>query len=108
MPLQELPVRQFLLTNLVRTAPSEPFKFRIPVRTLAHALDDMADFPFKDPDTHRFNKRALIIRGTKSHYVPDETIPIIGRFFPRFELVDIEAGHWVITEKPEAFRKGES
>jgi hypothetical protein len=38
--------------------------------------------------------------------VSDETLPIIGRFFPRFELVDIDSGHWVISEKPEEFIKG--
>lgn len=103
---QDLPVRQFLLTNLIRPSPSDPFKFRIPVRILAHSLDDMADFPFSNPDEARFNKRALFIRGTKSHYVSDETIPIIGRFFPRFELVDVDCGHWVISEKPEEFKRG--
>ncbi|KAH7122676.1 Alpha/Beta hydrolase protein [Dendryphion nanum] len=102
---KDLPVRQFLLTNLIRSSPSEPLRFRIPVRILAHALDDMADFPFTDPDQTHFSKPALFIRGTKSHYVSDETLPIIGRFFPRFQLEDIEAGHWVISENPEAFRK---
>jgi pimeloyl-ACP methyl ester carboxylesterase len=68
----------------------------------------MADFPFVNPDEVRFNKRALFIRGTRSHYVSDETLPIIGRFFPRFELVDIDAGHWVISENPEAFKRGTS
>lgn len=81
--------------------------FRIPVRILAHALDDMADFPFTEPEKHQFTKPALFVRGTKSHYVSDETLPIIGRFFPRFELVDIESGHWVISENPEAFRQGQ-
>jgi hypothetical protein len=38
--------------------------------------------------------------------VPDEVIPAIGQFFPRFELVDIDAGHWLISENPEAFRQG--
>ncbi|KAF2474414.1 alpha/beta-hydrolase [Lindgomyces ingoldianus] len=102
---KDLPVRQFLLTNLIRPSPSDPLKFRIPVRTLANALDDMADFPFTNPDAQRFNKPALFVRGTRSHYVTDETLPIIGRFFPRFELVDIEAGHWVVSESPEAFRQ---
>ncbi|KAF2750056.1 alpha/beta-hydrolase [Sporormia fimetaria CBS 119925] len=103
---KSLPVRQFLLTNLIRS-PSEPLKFRIPVRTLTHALDDMADFPFTDPEKNRFNKRALFVRGTRSHYVSDDVIPIIGKFFPRFELADIEAGHWVISENPEEFKRGE-
>ena len=36
----------------------------------------------------------------------DAVLPLIGRFFPRFELSDIECGHWVISEKPNAFKKG--
>jgi hypothetical protein len=103
---KDLPVRQFLLTNLMRGEPGAPLKFRIPVSILTKALDNMADFPFTNPDETSFSKRALFIRGTKSHYVSDETLPIIGRFFPRFELVDIDCGHWVISEKPEEFIKG--
>jgi pimeloyl-ACP methyl ester carboxylesterase len=71
-------------------------------------LDKLGDFPFKDPSEVRFEKRALFVRGTHSKYVPDEALPIIGQFFPRFELADIEAGHWVISENPEAFREGKS
>jgi len=66
----------------------------------------MADFPFTDPEKVQFKKPALFIRGTKSHYVSDETLPIIGRFFPKFQLVDVDGGHWVISENPEAFRRG--
>ncbi|KAI9757857.1 MAG: 28S ribosomal protein S10, mitochondrial [Chaenotheca gracillima] len=109
---EALPIRQFLLTNLVRTSP-EPSSgssrthlvFRIPIKILAAALDNMADFPFKDPDVARFEKPALFIRGTKSHYVSDECLPIIGRFFPRFEVRDLATGHWVISEDPEGFRR---
>ncbi|KAF2993807.1 hypothetical protein E8E13_001090 [Curvularia kusanoi] len=102
---KDLPVRQFLLSNLVRPAPGEPLQWRIPVNILAKSLDNMADFPFTDPEKHSFNKRALFIRGTQSRYVSDETLPVIGRFFPRFELVDVDCGHWVISEKPEEFVK---
>lgn len=101
-----LPIRQFLLTNLIRAEDGSQ-RFRIPIRYLANALDDMADFPFKDPDETRFEGPTLFVRGTKSHYVADEMLPIIGRFFPRFEVADIESGHWVISEKPEEFRRGQ-
>lgn len=79
----------------------------MPLPILAKALDYMGDFPFKDPREVRFAKPALFVRGTKSKYVPDEVIPLIGQFFPYFELVDIDAGHWLISENPEAFREGE-
>ncbi|KAL8342440.1 hypothetical protein RB598_004037 [Gaeumannomyces tritici] len=101
-----LPVRQFLLGNLHRSAGSDDTqKFRVPLSVLAKALDHMGDFPYKNPDEARFNKRALFVRGTKSKYVADEALPIVGQFFPRFELVDIDAGHWLISEKPEEFRQ---
>ncbi|KAI9833053.1 MAG: hypothetical protein M1819_003886 [Sarea resinae] len=106
---KDLPIRQFILTNLTHTNDPETqeqyFKFRIPLSYLAAALDKMGDFPFKDPDTTRFVKPTLFVRGTKSHYVADEALPVIGQFFPRFELVDIDCGHWVIAEEPEKFRK---
>lgn len=92
------------MTNLVKN-PEGGLKLRIPLSYLANSLDHMADFPFRDPDAIRFVKPALFLRGTKSHYVPDETLPIIGKFFPRFELHDIDSGHWVISENPQAFQK---
>ncbi|KAK1835838.1 Alpha/Beta hydrolase protein [Podospora conica] len=100
-----LTIRHFLLGNLHRPTPSSSTqKFRVPLPILAKALDNLGDFPFKNPDEVRFEKPALFVRGTRSKYVPDEVIPVIGRFFPRFELVDVDAGHWLISENPEAFR----
>lgn len=100
-----LPIRQFLLTNLVRKEDGTQ-KFRVPLNYLANALDNLGDFPFKDPDEARYEGPTLFVRGTKSHYVADEMLPIIGRFFPSFVCKDVEAGHWVISENPEEFRKG--
>ena len=79
---------------------------RIPIKSLASSLDDIGDFPYKDPDQHRYGGPTLVIRASKSHYVPDDVLPVIGRFFPRFELRNIDCGHWVISEKPEDFRQG--
>jgi pimeloyl-ACP methyl ester carboxylesterase len=103
---QSLPIRQFLLGNLQRNPDDKTQKFKVPLRILAAALDNLGDFPYKNPGDIRFEKRALFVRGTQSRYIPDEALPIIGQFFPRFELADIDAGHWVISEQPEAFRQG--
>ena len=104
---ESLPIRQFLLGNLIRR-PDGTQTWQIPIKILANALDNMAAFPFTDPDEVRYEGPTLIVRGTKSHYVADEMLPVLGRFFPKFELVDIESGHWVTNEKPEEFRKGKS
>ena len=103
---ESLPIRQFLLGNLSRQPDQKTQKFKVPLRILAAALDNLGDFPYKDPGQVRFEKRALFVRGTQSNYVPDEVLPVIGQFFPRFDLADIDAGHWVISEKPEDFRRG--
>lgn len=100
-----LPIRHFLLGNLYRPPHEKTQKFIIPLRILGASLDNLGDFPFKDPDQVRFEKPALFVRGTKSKYIPDEVIPIIGRFFPKFQLADIDAGHWLISEQPEEFRR---
>ena len=83
-------------------------KWRVPIKILTDSLNNMADFPFTDPEAARWEGPALFVRGTKSHYVADEMLPTIGRFFPRFQLSDVDCGHWVISEKPEDFRKGEA
>ena len=79
--------------------------WRIPLETLSRALGAMMDFPYTNPDEIRYEGPTLFVRGTKSIYVADETLPIIGRFFPRFELRDVEAGHWLISENPDKFRE---
>lgn len=104
----DLSIRQFLLTNFVRNSDrSGPqYRFRIPLHTLAKNLPRIADFPFRDPDETRYEGPTLIVRGTRSHFVADESLPLIGRYFPKFELLDIDAGHWVMSEKFEEFRRG--
>ncbi|GAB0135509.1 hypothetical protein EsDP_00003845 [Epichloe bromicola] len=104
---ESLPIRQFLLGNLYRPAGGSTQKFRIPLDILRKSLPKLGDFPFKQPRDRRFEKPSLFVRGTKSHYIADDAIPAIGEFFPRFRLVDIDAGHWLISERPEAFRRGE-
>ncbi|CAN8095716.1 unnamed protein product [Discula destructiva] len=102
-----LPVRQFLLANLHTPASGGVAvkKFRVPLDVLGTALSHMGDFPFKEPERVRYERPALFVRGTRSKYVPDEVLPVVGQFFPRFEVVDIDSGHWVISEKPEEFRQ---
>ncbi|RGP71640.1 non-ribosomal peptide synthetase [Fusarium longipes] len=102
---ESLPIRQFLLGNMYLPEGEKVRKFRIPLNTLGKALDNLGDFPYKNPNEIRFEKPALFVRGTQSKYVPDDVLPLIGQFFPKFRLVDIDAGHWLISEQPEAFRQ---
>lgn len=76
------------------------------METLAAALADMAGFPFGDSDMLTYQGPTLFIRGSRSHYVKDSTISSIERFFPKFQLRNVAAGHWVMAENPEAFKQG--
>jgi hypothetical protein len=66
----------------------------------------MADFPYGQSDSIQYNGPALFVRGTKSQYVSDDTLPAIKKFFPSAQVADVEAGHWLISENPEEFRQG--
>ncbi|KAK9453072.1 Alpha/Beta hydrolase protein [Dipodascopsis uninucleata] len=94
-------IRQFLLTN-TKIMRDGTVGFRVPLKTLARSLDHIAEFPF-NAAKDRYEGPSLFVRGTKSAYVPDEAIPTIGLFFPKFVLKDVDSGHWVISEKPAEF-----
>ncbi|KAE8356618.1 Alpha/Beta hydrolase protein [Aspergillus coremiiformis] len=101
---ESVPIRQFLLTNLVR-GEDGVMKFRVPVSTLGDALAEIADFPYVEPGSITYDGPTLFVRGTRSRYISDDTIPAIKKFFPRAQIADVEAGHWLISENPEAFRR---
>jgi pimeloyl-ACP methyl ester carboxylesterase len=107
---QSLPIRQFLLTNLVRDPESDnkALKFRVPLDILGSALQEMANFPF-DPtsnDIPTYSGPTMFVRGLQSNYISDRKLPACKKFFPNAQIVGIDAGHWVISEKPEEFRQG--
>ena len=104
--MQSLPVRQFLLTNLIREPESHALTWRIPLHTLGGSLTDMADFPYHQPGQVTYQGPTLFIRGTNSKYVSDDTIPAIKKFFPNSQIADVKSGHWVTSENPEAFKQG--
>lgn len=81
-------------------------KFRVPLSTLGASLRAMGDFPFSQPGSVQYKGPTLVVRGTKSPYVSEDTFPTIKAFFPNSKIADVEAGHWLISENPEAFRKG--
>jgi Predicted hydrolases or acyltransferases (alpha/beta hydrolase superfamily) len=93
------------LTNLIRSE-DNTLKFRVPLSVLGASLDNMADFPFSESGGVQYSGPTLFVRGTKSRYVSDDTVPAIKKSFPNAQIADVEAGHWLISENPEAFRQG--
>ncbi|CAD1808041.1 Alpha/beta hydrolase family protein [Candida parapsilosis] len=97
-------VRQFVLMNMKRGKKDEPVTSKIPLDIIGDAISKgfIASWPYS-PTEVRWTGPALFIRGTESHYIPDDVFPEIAQFFPNFEIRDIKSGHWVISEKPNEF-----
>ncbi len=94
-------IRQFLLMNM---KPSKEGGYRcvVALDVLAKTLDNVSAWPF-NCDYTRWSGPALFIRGKNSPYVADNFLTSIAKFFPRFEVYDVDAGHWLISEKPQEF-----
>jgi pimeloyl-ACP methyl ester carboxylesterase len=94
-------VRGFLLQNLRSGAGGAGFRWQANLDLLRRELADIGGFP--DLGT-TFDHPVLWMAGERSRYVQPEHEPTMRRLFPRTTLVTVKgAGHWVHSEKPEAF-----
>lgn len=60
--MQDLGIRQFLLTNLDRSDPAGPYEFRLPLEILSNALGEIGEFPYA-PGEKVWTKPALFLKG---------------------------------------------
>ncbi|WP_372860726.1 alpha/beta fold hydrolase [Spongiibacter sp.] len=94
----ELPVRQFLLKNLVREGDGWAWRMNLPV--IADCYDLLRDAPAQSP----YRGPTLFIRGELSRYIVDDNRVGIMRQFPDSRLETIAgAGHWLHAERPREF-----
>jgi esterase len=105
--IPDLVVRQFLLKNLrsvpstALSSPSSHFEWRIPLDILFRNYPNICEaIPPRAP----FPGPVLFVRGGKSHYVPENSLPEIHQLFPRAKMETISgAGHWVHADAREEF-----
>jgi pimeloyl-ACP methyl ester carboxylesterase len=96
--IKDFGIRQFLLKNLYRTKEGG-YGLRVNFRVMEEKMDEiLAALPEEKCD-----QPALFIRGANSDYVLDEDIPAIRELFPKAQIADIPAGHWLHAEDPEGF-----
>ncbi|KAJ3361080.1 hypothetical protein GGF32_007767 [Allomyces javanicus] len=107
----DINLRHFLLTNLVPD-PNEAgvMKFRVNLPTIAQFMPTMWKFTLPQQDgtpapAHAavYDRPALFVRGTRSGYIQDAHLDKIKAWFPRSEVVDMDAGHWPHAERPNEF-----
>ena len=97
--IPELPVRQFLLKNLIRVKDSMTWRMNLDVidKLIENVGEELSD-------NESFAKETLFIRGINSNYILDSDSEKIKFHFHKSQLVSIEnAGHWVHAEQPKEF-----
>ena len=96
-------VRGFLLQNL-RAVPDDEgggYRWMANLDLLRRDLAVIGDFP---PLDATFDRPVLWLAGERSDYVGPESDDRMRTLFPLTRLVTVKgAGHWVHSEKPEAF-----
>jgi len=97
--IDEKPVRQFLLQNLVNQ--SVRYRWRIPIDYIERSIQRIDGFPDVSM-VEPFRRPALFIGGKQSSYLCPHSHQIISMLFPacNIEMVD-HAGHWVHAEQPD-------
>ena len=100
--IEEVGVRNFLLTNLVRSD-SGGFRWRINLPVIAEFFGALTGW--QEPEQACPNP-TLFIRGELSPYILPEHQQQTMRQFPNAQVKTVAgAGHWVHSEKPEAVQR---
>ncbi|KAL2766130.1 protein ABHD11 isoform 2 [Daubentonia madagascariensis] len=97
--VQDVAVRQFLLTNLVEV--DGRFTWRVNLDALAQHLDQILAFPQQQES---YPGPTLFLLGGNSQFVHPSHHPEIMRLFPRAQMQTVpNAGHWVHADCPQDF-----
>lgn len=100
--VEEEPLRQFLLANLIRSD-AGGFRWRF---NLGALRDNYPRLRERLAGDSVFDKPVLFVKGAESAYIGEEHREQILAQFPRAQVKVIEgAGHWVHADKPKVFNK---
>lgn len=91
-------VLKFLMTILRRTRGGDTIESKLPLDILRDAIIRGKIAEWDAPQSMRYTRPSLFVRGTESPYIADEYIVPIGTQFPNFELRDVKGGHYINVE----------
>ena len=93
-------VRQFLLTNLIRSAEGV-FSWRVNLPVLMASYEALRAKPVA---SEVFEGPVLFVKGADSNYIKEEYREQILALFPNARVkVIMQTGHWLHAEKPQTF-----
>lgn len=93
-------VVQFLMKNVYRKSP-EQLAYRMNLNVLTDKYENIG---IALPNTARFAKPVLFLRGENSGYIKERDVQDIRVHFPQADIQTIsKAGHWLHAENPDDF-----
>ncbi|MCE8001997.1 alpha/beta fold hydrolase [Billgrantia ethanolica] len=99
--VEERATRLFLATNLERDADGM-LALRVGLDQIEAGYEEIMQAPAGEG---AFDGPVLVLRGGRSHYVPDSALPALREVLPTAEVMTLQdAGHWLHAEQPEAFQ----
>ena len=97
--VDEFGVRQFLLKNLSRET-GGGFSWKMNLAVLDENIEEMGAGLVIEG---KFEGATLFIIGTRSNYFSFSDEDLLKKYFPNYQLAELETGHWVQAEKPKEF-----
>ncbi|MBI1732447.1 MAG: alpha/beta fold hydrolase [Gammaproteobacteria bacterium] len=98
--IQDRPLRQFLLHNLVRAG--HGFRWRMNLAVLEQEMNEISGFPEVTAPS-AYTGPACFLAGDRSSYMEPSHLETIRALYPQTEIHTIAgAGHWVHADQPAA------
>ena len=92
----DMAIRQFILKSLGRSSDGG-FRWKTNFRSLFTNYDRI----LSAIDIDLIETSSLFVRGLKSEYITNQDIDLIRDHFDSVRIADIDAGHWIHSEKPK-------
>ena len=104
--VKEVPVRQFLLKNLVKSGAAN-FQWRMNLPAIIKNYTAICDGQYeasRGGDAPVFDAPVLFIKGGSSDYITEKYQQAVVALFPKAKMRVIpNTGHWLHAEKPQLF-----
>lgn len=98
--IDDAPLRQFLLHNLVRDGTG--FRWRVNLAVLEQEMDEICGFP-EITAPSPFTGPACFLAGDRSDYMEPAHLDAIRQLYPQAEIHTVtDAGHWIHADQPAA------
>lgn len=98
--IADVPLRQFLLHNLVREGAG--FRWRVNLAVLEQKMDEICGYP-EITAPSPYTGPACFLAGDRSDYMGPAHLDAIHQLYPQAEIHTItDAGHWIHADQPGA------